>query len=96
MKVLLNFHIAIILLTCIMLTACDGGEPPVKYQVLYRFTGPNDGPDGANPRAGLVQATDGNFYGTTFLGGGDSGIVFKLTLKDWHQYYLVVLVDHPH
>jgi len=46
--------------------------------------------DGANPQAGLVQATDGNFYGTTFVGGAiDSckngaalvgcGTVFKIT-----------------
>ena len=29
---------------------------------LYSFTGGNDG---ANPNAGLVQGSDGNFYGTT-------------------------------
>jgi hypothetical protein len=29
---------------------------------LYSFTGGNDG---ANPVAGLVQGSDGNFYGTT-------------------------------
>ena len=29
---------------------------------LYSFTGGNDG---ANPDAGLVQGSDGNFYGTT-------------------------------
>jgi hypothetical protein len=29
---------------------------------LYSFTGGNDG---ANPTAGLVQGSDGNFYGTT-------------------------------
>jgi uncharacterized repeat protein (TIGR03803 family) len=44
---------------------------------LYSFTG---GTDGANPRAGLVQGSDGNFYGTTYQGGtnGD-GTVFKIT-----------------
>jgi uncharacterized protein (TIGR03437 family) len=36
--------------------------------------------DGANPVAGLIQATDGNFYGTTESGGAAvSGIVFKIT-----------------
>ena len=39
-----------------------------------------DGTDGANPLAGLVQATNGNLYGTTYHGGayGD-GTVFKIT-----------------
>ena len=39
-----------------------------------------DSTDGANPIAGLVQATDGNFYGTTYAGGAsDWGTVFKIT-----------------
>jgi uncharacterized repeat protein (TIGR03803 family) len=39
-----------------------------------------DSTDGATPSAGLVQATDGNFYGTTEGGGLDSrGTVFKIT-----------------
>lgn len=37
-------------------------------------------PDGADPFAGLVQATDGNFYGTTAEGGpNNSGVIFKFT-----------------
>jgi uncharacterized repeat protein (TIGR03803 family) len=44
---------------------------------LYSFTGGNDG---AQPIAGLIQASDGNFYGTTYNGGTDSsGTVFKIT-----------------
>lgn len=41
-----------------------------------------DGTDGAYPDGPLVQATDGNFYGTT-AGGGEhtGGTVFKLTPK---------------
>jgi uncharacterized repeat protein (TIGR03803 family) len=36
--------------------------------------------DGSCPRATLVQATDGNFYGTTLAGGAaGSGTVFKIT-----------------
>jgi uncharacterized repeat protein (TIGR03803 family) len=42
--------------------------------VLYSFVFPN----GANPVAGLVQDTAGNFYGTTELGGFADGVVFKL------------------
>lgn len=45
--------------------------------VLYSFAGGNDG---CNPQSGLMQASDGNFYGTTVLGGaGDGGTVFKIT-----------------
>jgi uncharacterized repeat protein (TIGR03803 family) len=45
---------------------------------LYSFTGGNDG---ANPVAGLVQGSDGSFYGTTSCGGTDgAGTVFRLTI----------------
>jgi uncharacterized repeat protein (TIGR03803 family) len=44
---------------------------------LYSFTGTNDG---ANPQAGLVQASDGSFYGTTYNGGtNNAGTVFKIS-----------------
>jgi uncharacterized repeat protein (TIGR03803 family) len=38
-------------------------------------------PDGENPRAALTLGPDGNFYGTTSMGGsgGNSGTVFKVT-----------------
>ena len=39
-----------------------------------------NGSDGAYPYAGLVQSSDGNFYGTTERGGAsDFGTVFKIT-----------------
>jgi uncharacterized repeat protein (TIGR03803 family) len=39
-----------------------------------------DSTDGANPIAALIQASDGNFYGTTGSGGANfRGTVFKIT-----------------
>ena len=44
--------------------------------VLYSFKGGNDG---ADPNAGLVADSSGNFYGTTYDGGTSNlGTVFKL------------------
>jgi uncharacterized repeat protein (TIGR03803 family) len=45
--------------------------------VLYSFAG---GSDGANPQAGVIQGSDGNFYGATYVGGTSGfGTVFELT-----------------
>ena len=64
----------VILLCAAMATA----SPAQTLTTLHNFAGhPNDG---ANPQAGLVQGTDGNFYGTTYSGGaGNDGTVFKIT-----------------
>jgi uncharacterized repeat protein (TIGR03803 family) len=78
-----------------LLTQCDGDgcgtvfkiTPAGTLTVLHVF---GDYPsDGASPYAGLIQATDGNFYGTTTAGGanlgcpgtlvGGCGTVFKIT-----------------
>jgi uncharacterized repeat protein (TIGR03803 family) len=39
------------------------------------------GTDGSRPQAGLIQASDGSFYGTTAAGGAntDSGTLFRIT-----------------
>ena len=47
---------------------------------LYSFCAQAGCPDGANPWGTLVQATDGNFYGTTLYGGANTnGTVFEIT-----------------
>jgi uncharacterized repeat protein (TIGR03803 family) len=43
--------------------------------ILHRFSGP----DGQLPQGGLIQGSDGNFYGTTSGGTTTFGTVFKVT-----------------
>ncbi|MGH9364816.1 MAG: choice-of-anchor tandem repeat GloVer-containing protein, partial [Thermoanaerobaculia bacterium] len=46
------------------------------FTTLHSFAGS----DGANPYAGLLQATDGNLYGTASAGGsGEGGVVFRIS-----------------
>jgi uncharacterized repeat protein (TIGR03803 family) len=56
--------------------------PRGRLTTLYSFC-PQGGKicmDGAAPYAGLIQATDGNFYGTTAHGGANNdGTVFTIT-----------------
>jgi uncharacterized repeat protein (TIGR03803 family) len=52
--------------------------PGGTLTTLHNFQGPFA--DGGFPLASLVQGTDGNFYGTTTIGGdGGIGTVFKIT-----------------
>jgi uncharacterized repeat protein (TIGR03803 family) len=54
--------------------------PSGTLTTLYSFCSQSGCTDGANPSAGLVQATNGDFYGTTGLGGASNdGMVFKIT-----------------
>ncbi len=54
--------------------------PTGALTTLYSFCGQANCADGAQPFAGLVQAIDGNFYGTTFEGGASGhGVIFKIT-----------------
>jgi len=64
---------------------CSGGcgtvfriSPGGSFTNLHSFDGyPNDG---SNPYAGLIQGSDGNFYGTTRTGGtNDYGTVFRIS-----------------
>lgn len=50
-----------------------------KLTVLYSFCAQPNCADGTYPRGALVQATDGNFYGTAGGGGLGYGTVFKIT-----------------
>jgi uncharacterized repeat protein (TIGR03803 family) len=49
--------------------------PRGKLTTLHSF----DGSDGSQSMAALVQASDGNFYGTTEVGANSYGTVFKMT-----------------
>src|SRR5580658_3905800 len=59
--------------------------PGGTLTTLHSFCSQGSAPDctdGQEPRAGLVQATNGDFYGTTYAGGANgSGTVFKITLS---------------
>jgi uncharacterized repeat protein (TIGR03803 family) len=63
-----------------ILTCAQGARGQVAYELLHAFT-----QEGSNPTSSLIQANDGNFYGTTSRGGGGSGsdtrggTVFKIT-----------------
>lgn len=74
-------------------SACDGGcgtvftvTPRGTVMTLYSFCSQTDCTDGTAPIAGLIQANDRNFYGTTYFGGDltcNSGVgcgtAFKIT-----------------
>ena len=54
--------------------------PTGTLTTLYNFCSQTNCADGADPYAVLVQGTDGNFYGTTEVGGANNiGTVFKVT-----------------
>jgi uncharacterized repeat protein (TIGR03803 family) len=54
--------------------------PGGTLTTLYSFCSQSSCMDGRSPLAGLVQAADGNFYGTASGGGAsDGGTVFRIT-----------------
>ena len=54
--------------------------PAGKLTTLYNFCSVSGCADGEFPSAGLMQAADGNLYGTTAVGGTDgTGTIFKIT-----------------
>ena len=63
-------------------------SPQGKYSLLYSFCSETNCKDGNSPGPTLVQASNGNFYGTTFCGGvgttsencpGGAGTIFQIT-----------------
>lgn len=88
-----------------LLSACSGGGsslpfPPANNaakpihasaseQVVYSFTG---GIDGGDPATDMTMGADGNFYGTTVVGGYyDCGTIFKVTPRSsppWQESVL--------
>ena len=69
-------------------TSCNSGCGTIfsittagKLTTLYNFCGLANCADGSQPEGGLVQATNGTFYGTTFSGGTVGlGTVFSLSM----------------
>jgi uncharacterized repeat protein (TIGR03803 family) len=55
--------------------------PAGIVKTLYSFCRFSGCTDGENPLGGVVQGSDGAFYGTTHIGGSGSGTVFKVTKK---------------
>src|ERR1017187_115337 len=54
--------------------------PGGTLTTLYSFCSQSGCTDGSTPLAGLVQATDGDFYGATYEGGASNdGTIFKIT-----------------
>jgi len=54
--------------------------PAGTLTTLYNFCAEATCPDGWEPIAGVIQATDGNFYGTTSGGGANGhGTIFEIT-----------------
>ena len=52
------------------------------FTTLYSFCSEAGCADGSTPYAGLLQATDGSFFGTTYTGGSnDGGTVFRIDMK---------------
>jgi uncharacterized repeat protein (TIGR03803 family) len=62
-------------------TVSESGLGDGMLGTLYSFCAFPNCADGGGPHAGVIQATDGSFYGTTTLGGtnGDGGTLYKIT-----------------
>jgi uncharacterized repeat protein (TIGR03803 family) len=74
-----------VLCLCGLLSASACSQE-AQVQTVHQFTG---SPDGDNPTGGLMQASDGNYYGTTRTGGANGfGSVFQM---DGQSYAITVI-----
>lgn len=71
-------------------TTSQGVTPPINYGSIFQMSPTGilttfhnfDGADGSSPLAGMIQATDKNLYGTTWVGGtNDGGTIFRSDLE---------------
>jgi uncharacterized repeat protein (TIGR03803 family) len=51
--------------------------PTGTYTVMHNFTA--TATDGGTPFSAPMQASDGNFYGVTWVGGNHFGVIYKMT-----------------
>jgi uncharacterized repeat protein (TIGR03803 family) len=66
-------------MVCLVFVFCAATTMASPAQTLSTVVSFN-GASGANPQSPLIQATDGNFYGTTLQGGAtNNGTIFKIT-----------------
>jgi len=71
-----HLHILVAAVFVVLIAPAVSTAQPV-FSALHAFSA---GPDGANSSAALIQAKDGNFYGTTSKGGAfNAGTVFRMT-----------------
>lgn len=55
---------------------------------VYQFLGPPTGADFSSPTGGIMQANDGNFYGTTLYGGANSqGGIYSVSGTTYAHVY---------
>src|SRR5438132_3583322 len=70
-------HCGVLVMLVAILSAASTVYGQATYQVVAAFDAPF--PDGEHLYGGLIQASDGNFYGTTYQGGASgNGTVFKM------------------
>ena len=82
-------HVFAVLASVLCGTVSLARAQAVTAQVVATFNRP--GLHGTNPYAGLVQGSDGRFYGTTYQGGANGyGTVFAIdatgTLATLHSF----------
>src|SRR5208283_5031095 len=61
--------------TLVMTAVLTSSAGASRYRILHTFT---NAQDGSHPQGNLIQDEAGNLYGTTYGGGYNCGIVFKL------------------